>query len=225
MAVHFGTGAFVLVSTGLRAQRHKGLLSSVLASTQSGRRFQLEGSINSAGSAVDWACSLTGEKLTRWVDRDLVPEQLPWVVPAFAGLGAPWWQPRARGVIRGIGVATRGEDIVGGVLFGIAMRVVDNLEAMAEAGARPAVVRMSGKLTRLRGLVDLISDAAKVPVEVSQHEETGLLGICRLAAAGLDGNDAALDGQVPVRRHRDPQWSSDRVGAIREAWRALVTRT
>jgi glycerol kinase len=212
VAVHFGTGAFVLVSTGLRAQRHDGLLSSVLASTQTGRRFQLEGSVNSAGSAVDWACSLTGEKLAHWADRELVPEELPWVVPSFAGLGAPWWQPRARGLIHGLSVNTRGADIVGGVLLGIAMRVVDNLEAMAEAGARPAVLRLSGKLTRLRGLVDLISDAARLPVEVSRHEETGLLGICRLAAAVQTGS-------------RDPQWSRDRVGAVRAAWRDLVQRS
>ena len=222
VAVHFGTGAFVLASVGPRVQRAEGLLSAVLASSASGRRFQLEGSVNSAGSAVDWACELTGQRIVDWVDRDLVPEELPWVVPALAGLGAPWWKPQARGMIRGLSLGTRGEDIVGGVLFGIAMRVVDNLEAMAEAGTHPDVVRVSGKLTRLQGLVGLIADAAKVPVEVSLHEETGLIGISRLAAAGLSGSEAPLDIAPPTSQRREPRWSSRRVESVRQRWREWI---
>jgi glycerol kinase len=222
VAVHFGTGAFVLAATGERIRRHDGLLSAVMISTPHGRRFQLEGTVNSAGSAADWACRLTGESLADWVDREIVPEEIPWVVPAFAGLGAPWWQPRARGLIRGIGTGTRGADLLDGGLFGIAMRVVDNLEAMAESGTRPQVVRLSGKMTRLRGLVGLISDAAKVPVEVTQNEETGLLGICRLAAASLAGDTALLDFAPPIITRRDPRWSADRVASVRERWRTLI---
>jgi glycerol kinase len=222
VAVHFGTGAFVLASVGQRVHRREGLLSAVLASTRHDRRFQLEGSVNSAGSAIDWVCALTGQRLAAWMDRKLVPEQVPWIVPALAGLGAPWWRPKARGLIRGLGVSTSGEDLVGGMIFGVAMRVVDNLEAMAAAGSKPDVVRLSGKLTRLRGLVGLIADAARVPVEVSRAEETGLIGISRLAAAGLDGDEAALELTPQISRRRDPQWSTDRVEVIRRSWRALV---
>ncbi|MCZ6506768.1 MAG: FGGY family carbohydrate kinase [Acidobacteria bacterium] len=222
VAVHFGTGAFVLAATGSRIRRHDGLLSAVTASTPHGRRFQLEGTVNSAGSAADWVCGLTGESLADWVDRDIVPEEVPWVVPAFAGLGAPWWQPRARGLIHGIGTGTRGSDLLGGVLFGIAMRVVDNLEAMAKSGTRPEVVRVSGKLTRLHGLIGLISDAAKVSVEVTRNEETGLLGICRLAAASLSGDLTLLELAPPVITRRDPQWSADRVASVRQRWSSLI---
>jgi glycerol kinase len=222
VAVHFGTGAFVLAATGQRVQRHDGLLSAVMASTPAGRRFQLEGSVNSAGSAIDWACKLTGEGLSGWLDRDLVPGELPWVVPAFTGLGAPWWNPRARATIHGLSTASSRADLVGGVLVGIAMRVVDNLEAMVAAGTRPTVVRVSGKLTRLRGLVGLIADAARLPVEVSSTEETGLHGVCRLAAAALAGDEALLGATPPVRERREPQWSADRVESVRTRWRALV---
>lgn len=222
VAVHFGTGAFILASVGQRVHRAEGLLSAVLASTANGRRFQLEGTVNSAGSAVVWACELTGQPITAWVDRELVPEELPWAVPALTGLGAPWWKPQARGLLHGLGTATRGEDLVGGVLFGIAMRVVDNLEAMVAGGTQPEVVRVSGKLTRVRGLVGLISDAAMMPVEVSQNEETGLAGISRLAAAGLSGREAALDFVPPASRRREPRWSADRVQDIRQRWRELI---
>lgn len=222
VATHFGTGAFILAATGHRAQRHAGLLSAVMASTPASRQFQLEGSVNSAGSAVDWACKLTGEGLAGWVDRELAPEDLPWVVPAFTGLGAPWWNARARAVVSGLSTASRGSDLVGGVLLGIAMRVVDNLEAMAEAGCRPAVVRLSGKLTRLHGLVGLIADAGRLPVEVSRTEETGLLGICRLAAAALASDEALLRAAPPAQVRRDPRWSADRVESVRSRWRSLI---
>jgi glycerol kinase len=222
VAVHFGTGAFVLAATGQRVQCHEGLLSAVMASTPASRRFQLEGSVNSAGSAVDWACKLSGEGLTHWLDRPLEPDELPWVVPAFAGLGAPWWNPRARALVGGLSTATQGAQLVGGVLFGLAMRVVDNLEAMADAGTTPAVVRVSGKLTRLSGLVGLIADAARRPVEVSSTEETGLHGVCRLAAAALASDESMLRAAPPVRTRRDPQWSADRVTAVRERWRTFI---
>jgi len=223
VAVHFGTGAFVLASVGQRVHRADGLLSAVLASTPNGRRFQLEGTVNSAGSAVDWACRLTNQPIGAWIDRDLVPEELPWAVPALAGIGAPWWKPQARGVVYGLSTATRGEDLVGGVLFGLAMRVVDNLEAMAAGGTQPRVVRLSGKLTRLQGLVGLIADAARLPVEVSRHEETGLVGIGRLVAAGASDRESSLLFDPPASSHREPGWSADRVQSIRARWRQLIT--
>lgn len=223
VAAHFGTGAFVLASVGPRVRRADGLLSAVLASTANGRHFQLEGTINSAGSAVVWACELTGQPITAWVDRELVPEELPWAVPALAGLGAPWWKPEARGLLHGLGTATRGEDLVGGMLFGIAMRVVDNLEALAASGTPIEVLRVSGKLTRVRGMIGLIADASMTPVEVSEIEETGLVGISRLAAAGLAGNAAALDFTPPVIRRHEPRWSAERVRSIRRRWRELVS--
>ena len=105
-AAHFGTGAFILASTGASPQRHPGLLTAVLASTQEQRRFQIEGSVNSAGSAVDWACRLTGSRIEEFRDRPLAVDKLPWVVPAFAGLGAPWWAwmigSRMRNPINGV---------------------------------------------------------------------------------------------------------------------------
>ncbi len=222
VAVHFGTGAFVLAATGVRVRRHERLLSAAVASTSTGRRFQLEGSINSAGSAVDWARKLTGEDLDRWTTRELTPEELPWVVPAFAGLGAPWWQPRTRASIHNLTTATGRSDLVGGVLVGIAMRVVDNLEAIADAGELPSIVRVSGKLMRLRGLVGLIANLSGLPVEVARNEEVGLVGICRLAATGLSGEEQRLDRSPPSGWRCDPKWSDERRIELRGRWRDLM---
>ena len=150
VAAHFGTGAFVLAACGDRPLRRPGLLAAVLASTPSGRRFQLEGTVNSAGSAVDWACRLTGERLEEWEKRRLDPRRLPRVVPAFAGLGAPWWRPAAAAEITGLRHEHDGRSLLGGVLAGIAQRVLDCVEAIAAAGVTVTTLRVSGKLTRLQ---------------------------------------------------------------------------
>ncbi len=223
VAVHFGTGAFVLAATGERIRRHPGLLSAVVAATAEGRRFQLEGSVNSAGSAVDWACGVTGTGVAAWEERPLDPDHLPWVLPAFAGAAAPWWRPEAAGVAAGLGLATSGEELVGGVLAGVAMRVLDCVEALAEAGLAPRVLRVSGKLVRLAGLVGLLADAGQLPVEVAAEEETGLLGAARLAAATA-GLPVEVARAPPARFRRDPAWPAPRAVSVRARWRDFAER-
>ncbi len=224
VAAHFGTGAFILASCGDRPLRQPGLLAAVLASTAERRRFQLEGSVNSAGSAVDWACRLTGERLEEWRGRALDPRRLPRVVPAFAGLGAPWWRPEATAGISGLRPEHDGAALVGGVLAGIAQRVVDCVEAIAAAGIEIAELRLSGKLTRLAGLVALLADLGQLPVEVAAEEETGLAGIARLALAALAGDEAPLARPAAGRRRREPVWDAATAAAERAAWRAELAR-
>jgi glycerol kinase len=221
VAVHFGTGAFVLAATGERLLRHDGLLTAVLAATPETRRFQLEASVNSAGSAVDWACRLTGERIQDWQDRALDPELLPLVLPAFTGAAAPWWRPEASGVVAGLGLATSGADLVGGVLAGIAMRVLDGVEALKDAGVAVRVLRLSGKLAGLSGLSGLLADAGGFQVEVAAAEETGLLGASRLAFAVLTGGEPSA-AAPPIRSRRDPRWPPERSRAARERWRAFA---
>lgn len=219
---HFGTGAFVLTGTGERLLRHPGLLSAVLASSAASRHFQLEGVVNSAGSAMDRISSETGLGPEEWGRRALEPERLPRVLPAQAGLGTPWWRPEVRTVVQEVGADISSHDLADGTLAGIAMRIVDCLETLEDAGARAPVLRVSGKLTRTRALVDLISDLAQIRVEVSADEEPGLAGIARLAAAGLDPEAASLTGGTPVAYTRDPEWPPDRAHNARADWKAFV---
>ena len=218
VAAHFGTGAFVLASCGDRPLRRPGLLAAVLASTPRRRRFQLEGSVNSAGSAVDWACRLTGERLEEWEERALDPRRLPRVLPAFAGLGAPWWRPGAAAEITGLRPEHDGGALLGGVLAGVAQRVLDCVEAIADAGIAVQTLRVSGKLTRLGGLVALLADLGQLPVEVAAEEETGLTGIARLAAAALAGEETVLSAAAGRRDVVAPSWPRAAAREVREAW-------
>jgi len=221
IAVHFGTGAFVLAATGAAPRRHPGLLTAVLASSPAARRFQLEGSVSSAGSAVDWACAVTGIELETLGAAELDPERLPWVLPAFAGLGAPWWRPEARPVLAGMTPATRPEELVLGVVAGVAQRVLDNLEALTDAGVSIEVVRVSGRLGRLDGLIGLLADAGQVAVERTE-EETGLRGIAGLARLTATGEESALLRPPAVGSRRLPRWPEARARRLRERWREFV---
>jgi glycerol kinase len=224
VAAHFGTGAFVLASCGDRPRRQPGLLAAVLASTLQRRRFQLEGAVNSAGSAVDWACRLTGERLEDWGERELDPRRLPRVLPAFAGLGAPWWRPTAAAEFTGLRFEHDGAAILGGVLAGVAQRVIDCVEGIAAAGVEVETLRLSGKLTRLAGLVTLLANLGQLPVEVASEEETGLTGIARLAAAAIgNGEDPLLD-PAPSRSTANPVWPASTADTVRRGWRAKLGR-
>ena len=219
-AVHFGTGAFILAGTGNRALRLDKALSAVLASTPDRSHFQIEATVNSAGSAVDWACRLTGERLDEWQERPLDPDTVPAVFPAFRGAGAPWWRPEARALISGLGLDSPSEQLVSGVLVGVAMRVIDCVELLGEAVTINRL-RISGKLTRLEGLSGLLADASGLAVEIADDEEVGLLGIARLAIAGLEGTERNLSEPPPLAARREPRWSEDRATAIRERWLAF----
>jgi glycerol kinase len=225
-AAHFGTGAFVLASTGASVRRHDGLLSAVLASTPRSRQFQIEGSVNSAGSAVDWARALTGIDLESWTERPLEAAR-PWVLPAFQGLGAPEWRTDASAVVGGLELSTSPESLLSGVLAGVAHRVLDCVEAIDEAGVTIDRLRVSGKLTRLAGLVRLLADAGRIPVEISAEEETGALGLVRLIGAQLEASDEPLARPAPAARRLEPEGSADRAAEERAAeersrWREFV---
>lgn len=223
IAAHFGTGAFVLASTGARLLRHEGLLTAVLASTPRGRHLQIEGSVNSAGSAVDWARRLVDEDLDAWTDRSL-DDDTPWVLPAFTGTAAPWWRADTTAVIAGLGLETTGTDLLAGVLAGLAHRVLDCVEAIAEAGVATETLRVSGKLTRLGGLVQRLADAGQIPVEISAEEETGAIGLVRLLRSELEGTDDSLLQPVPTRRRVEPRWSEQKAREVRDEWHGFRRR-
>ncbi|MCP4200859.1 MAG: hypothetical protein GY769_02865 [bacterium] len=221
-AAHFGTGAFVLASTGTRPKRGAGVLSAALATTSRAQRFQAEGSVNSAGSSVDWIFRITKKRIRDWSERKIEPGALPAVLPAFAGLATPWWKPGARAIFAAINPETSADDLIAATLFALAMRVLDCIEALTRAGVPTRLLRVSGKLTRLNGLVALLADAGQLQVEVSEHEETGLAGIARLAAAGALGNSRALEHRPKTRRRIRPRWSVSKAAEIRRRWRRFV---
>jgi glycerol kinase len=228
--VHFGTGAFALTDTGAAPRLHEGLLAAVTWSRAAKpgatlRRCQLEGSVNSAGSAVDWALRLGGlgaSDLTAVGATELDPERLPAFLPAFLGVGAPWWREAPGAAVAALGLADGAVELLAAVLAGVAQRAVDCLEAFAGAGLAPSLVRASGRLATLPGLAGLVADASGLPVEVVAEEEAGLRGAARLAALATGASEGLLTRPPPLAGRREPRWDATRRDGVRERWRAFL---
>src|SRR5262249_43579521 len=134
-------------------------------------------------------------------------------VPALTGLGSPWWDPDARGLVAGITRGTTRAHLARAALEAIAHQVADVVEALPEP---PAVLRADGGATANGFLMQLQADLLGVPVEVSAERETTALG-----AAALAGGRGA---RVAVGARYEPQLTREQVEGLRTAWFKAVNR-
>jgi glycerol kinase len=231
----YGTGAFLLMNTGpaARPSAH-GLLSTVgwQLSADAPAAYALEGSVFSAGSAVQWlrdglravAAASDIEALAA-----LAPDSGGvYLVPAFTGLGAPYWDPDARGTIVGITRGTGLPELARATLESICFQVADVLDAMtADAGSRLEVLRVDGGAAANDLLLQLQADLVGVPVERPVVSETTALGAAYLAGLAV-GHWRGLDdiaANWTLDRRFEPSMSTDRRGAMLHDWHRAVERS
>jgi glycerol kinase len=210
----YGTGSFVLVHTGDDASPPPfGLLKTVAADG-----YALEGAVLVGGAVLQWLRDGLGvlghvadsEGLARSVESaDGVV-----FVPALTGLGSPWWDADARGLVTGITRGTTKAHLVRAALEAVAHQVADVVDALPE---RPAVLRADGGATANGFLMQFQSDLLGLPVEVSAEQETTALGAAALAA----GHGA----RVAVGAIYEPKLSRDAALAQRQAWLAALNRS
>jgi glycerol kinase len=186
----YGTGAFFLVHTGDRASvsRHR-LLTSLTALVDATPQYVLEGSVFVAGAAVQWlrdglqfiTTSSEVENLAARSD----PQQPIVFVPAFVGLGAPYWAPDTRGVIFGLTRNTTAADLARGALEGVALQVADLVDAAdQDAGQTLAELRVDGGMARNATFLQMQADLLGRPVRTSPDEEATARGAAFLAGLG-----------------------------------------
>jgi glycerol kinase len=207
----YGTGSFVLVHTGDdRSSQPRGLLKTAAADG-----YALEGAVLVSGAALQWLrdglglLSDAGESdaLARSVDStDGVV-----FVPALTGLGSPWWDADARGLVSGLTRGTTRAHLVRAALEAVAHQVADVVEALPE---RPTVLRADGGATANAFLMQFQADLLGIPVEVAAERETTALGAAALAL----GHGA----RVPVGAVYEPRLEADLVAARRSEWRAAL---
>jgi glycerol kinase len=210
----YGTGSFVLVHTGDdTSPPPPGLLKTAAADG-----YAFEGSVLVGGAALQWLRDGVGvlsdaaesEALAQSVDStDGVV-----FVPALTGLGSPWWDAEARGLIAGITRGTTKAHLVRAALEAIAHQVADVVEALPDP---PSVLRADGGATGNAFLMQFQSDLLGIPVEVAAERETTALGAAALAA----GHGA----RVAVGAVYEPSLSRDAAVAHRLAWRTALNRS
>ena len=220
----YGTGCFLLESTGARAATApSGLLATVSWDLGEGLRYALEGSAFVTGAALQWLRDglgiIASADETDAIATSLAGNDGVYFVPAFTGLGAPYWDPYARGLLIGLERGTRRAHIVRATLESIAYQTRDLADAMAAATAPLTVLRADGGGTANRFLMQFQADLLGIPVEVSRVRDTTARGAAFLAglATGVWRSTdelrryAASDQYVPrvsadEREHRYAGW-------------------
>ena len=204
----YGTGCFLLLNTGSRAvPSHHGLLTTVGWKIGSEVTYCLEGSVFVGGAVVQWLRDGLGLIRTSDEIEALAASEIDsggvFLVPAFVGLGAPHWDPYARGTIVGVTRGTKAGHLARAALESMAYQTRDVLEAMeADANVPLASVRVDGGAARNDGLLQFQADILGVPVRRPRFLETTALGAAYLAGLAV----GYWNGLAEIQRH----WALDR---------------
>jgi glycerol kinase len=227
----YGTGCFVVANTGSEALHSENHLLTTVGMRIGGEvTYALEGSVFVAGSAMQWLrdelriidAAPESEAIAK---RTGIVEDV-YVVPAFAGLGAPFWDPDARGAILGLTRGSGREDIVTATLQAVAFQTCDLISAMADDGIRPSVIRVDGGMVANSWFLQFLADVLDVPVERPDNVESTVLGAACLAAyqAGVVSSLSDVGSLWQCDARFDPAMDSTLRTRLLEGWRAAVAR-
>jgi len=224
----YGTGVFILAHAGdVVPEPAGGLLPTVAWSIDGRLEYAIDGGVFTAGAMLEWLCRELGVApappalgaLAREADDSAGARLLP----ALAGVGAPWWKPEARAVLAGLHGGTTRANVARAAFEGIAWRVADVVEAI-RGSVDVDALRVDGGVTNEPLMLALQADAIGVPVEAGGADAT-VAGAAALAAVGAGVLPSLLEAAdlLPVDRRveptRDAQWRA----AEHERWRAFVS--
>jgi glycerol kinase len=229
----YGTGCFALMNTGARpAESKRGLVTTVAWSGAQGTAYALEGSIFIAGAAIQWLRDGLGI-ITQASDIEALAASVPdaggvHFVPALTGLGAPYWDPHARGTILGITRGTTRAHLARATLEAIACQGAELIGAMAaDSGIALKELRVDGGATASNLLMQLQADLLGVPVVRPQVTETTTLGAAYLAGLGVGFWKDTSEIAALWARERvfEPRMARTEAAERLGAWRRAVERS
>lgn len=227
----YGTGAFLVMNTGDKALASKNRLLTTVCYRLGGKTtYALEGSIFVAGAAIQWLRD--GIKIIRTAaETEALARSLPhnkgvYLVPAFTGLGAPYWEPDARGALFGLTRDTGIAELVRAALESVAYQTQDLLQAMHDDGIDPARLRVDGGMVRNDFVAQMLADILGVPVDRPVVTETTAIGAASLAAlsVGLVGSLTELQDRWQCDRSFTPSLNPIERKDLLRGWRSAVER-
>ena len=228
----YGTGCFLLMNTGEKAvTSENGLLTTIAASADGTVQYALEGSIFVAGAAIQW---LRDEMrmLRKAADTERYATAVEdtagvYLVPAFTGIGAPYWDPYARGMLIGITPGTERAHVVRAALESIAYQVRDILDLMEmDSGIRIRAMRVDGGITANEFLMQFQADILGIPVDVPEISETTALGVAYMAAygSGLFKDLDEIEANWKLKKRYYPKMSEKEREKKMRMWHRAVAR-
>ena len=227
----YGTGCFVILNTGSRPLASKNRLLTTIAYQIGGERtYGLEGSIFIAGAAVQWLRDGLGviesaaetESLARGLDGN----KGVYLVPAFTGLGAPHWDPDARGAVFGLTRDTGAPELARAALESVAYQTRELLDAMTADGVSPSGLRVDGGMIGNDWLMQFLADVLDRPLERPVVAETTALGAACLAGlqAGVFESLDDISRRWRLDRRFEPEMDSTTRDRLMDDWRRAVAR-
>lgn len=229
----YGTGCFMLMNTGEKMVESKnGLLTTIAWGVDGKVEYALEGSIFIAGAAIQWLRDelkiLYNAKQSEFYANNVEDTNGVYVVPAFAGLGAPYWDMYARGAIMGLTRGANREHLVRATLESLAYQTKDVLEAMQEdSGIELAGLRVDGGACANNFLMQFQSDILGTDIHRPKVVETTALGAAYLAglAVGFYANKEDIKKSWIIDREFTSQMSEEKRTLLYKGWKKAVSRT
>jgi glycerol kinase len=226
----YGTGCFALMATGAsRPESRNRLLATRAASTGATAEFGIEGSVFVAGAAIQWLRDELGV-ISSAAESEALAESVPdtggvAMVPAFVGLGAPHWDPHARGLISGITRSTGRAHIVRAALESIAFQTAELVRAMeADTGNPLKELRVDGGGCVNNFLMQFQADVLNRPVVRPADVETTAVGAAYLAglAAGFWDNSDEVEGFWRIERRFEPGLAASDRERLLSGWQSAI---
>lgn len=227
----YGTGCFLILNTGDRALKSSNRLLTTVGYRLNGKTtYALEGSIFIAGAAIQWLRD--GLSLIRMADEcEMLAEQTPvdhgvYLVPAFTGLGAPHWDPKARGAMFGLTRDTGIKEIVTAGLQSVCYQTKDLQKAMEDDGVRPVALRVDGGMVVNNWVLQFLADILGATVDRPEVIETTALGAAFLAGlqAGVYRDLEEIEKLWRCERRFEPTMSKADRDRLYAGWLEAVRR-
>ncbi len=227
----YGTGCFMMLNTGEQALSSSNKLLTTVGYRLAGKTtYALEGSIFVAGAAVQWLRDGLGiidsAEQTETMAASLDSNQGVYLVPAFTGLGAPHWDPDARGAIFGITRDTGPAQLVRATLESVCYQTFDLLEAKRRDGLTPTRLRVDGGMVQNNWLCQFLSNLLNIVVERPAQTETTALGAAYLAGlqVGIFSSLEDIAGRWQADREFDPSMENSTRNLLLADWHEAVIK-
>ncbi|MDP3378915.1 MAG: glycerol kinase GlpK, partial [Brevundimonas sp.] len=229
--ITYGTGAFLVANVGSEPVISTNRLLGTLAYSVNGETaYALEGSIFSAGSAIQWLRDGLGvisqSRQSEAMAQSLTDNGGVYLVPGFTGLGAPWWSPEARGTITGLTRDSGPAHLVRAALESLAYQTRDLLEALAADGApRLERLKVDGGVTANALAMQFVADICEVEVERPAFQEMTALGAAKLAALGVGLIDRLDIAPAETPAVWTPRMDAATRSRLLAGWKAAIRAT
>jgi glycerol kinase len=221
----YGTGSSVM-ALGLRPAEATGVCATIAWRTED-TALALEANIRSAGRTVTWLAELLAVDVESLIsDAAADGSDGITLVPAFGGLGAPWWDAEATPLLAGFALGTRRSNLARAALESVAFQVDDVIAAFRRSGVPVAQLECDGGLTRSTALMQFQADISGIPVRIAETENLSALGVAHLAglSTGL-WTQADLDARANENaRVVEPQMGEGDRAAARDRWSDALSR-